>query len=104
MQFQQMKHFEVDIFIFSLMPTGSVISNLFLYCFLGKVSSESYKKMAVTLYDCSWFEFPLNLQKYFIMMIANAHIPLHYHGFGLIRLDLETFFQVRLSQLLVFDT
>lgn len=48
-------------------------------------------EMAGTLYDCNWYDLPLDLQKYFIMMIANAQTPVHYHGYGIITLNLETF-------------
>lgn len=58
-------------------------------------------EMSVALYDSDWYKLPMGLQKYFVMMIANAQIPLQYHGYGLITLNLQTFSQV-MKHLLVF--
>ncbi|XP_055306184.1 odorant receptor 85b-like [Sitodiplosis mosellana] len=86
-----LKQFDIKIFAFSLLCISTNLSNLFLCCYLGKLASESYRKMAYSLYECNWYEFPLDMQRYFILMIVNAQIPLHYHGYGLITLHLETF-------------
>ncbi|XP_055308954.1 odorant receptor 67d-like [Sitodiplosis mosellana] len=67
-------------------------STLFLYCYLGKVATESFEKMANYLYyEVNWHELPIELQRYFILMIANIQKPLYYHGFSIITLKLETF-------------
>lgn len=79
------------MFIFSLFGIFVAVPNIFLFCFLGKLSSESYRKMGDSLYERNWHELPLKLQKYFMLMIANAQIPQNYHGYGLITLNLETF-------------
>lgn len=67
------------------------IANLFLYCYFGAVATESYEKMAKSVYDCKWPELSIDLQKYILVMIMNAQRPLHYHGFGIAILDLNTF-------------
>lgn len=73
------------------MTTGLVgIANLFIYCYLGKLSTESYAKMADCVYNI------IGLQKHYILMIANMQKPLYYHGFGVIYLELETFTRVSL--------
>lgn len=70
------------------------VSNLFVYCFFGKVATESYERMADSLYEANWQNLDVDLQKYFILMIGNAHRPLFYHGFNFAILDLETFSKV----------
>lgn len=67
---------------------------VFFYCYFGKLASESYEKIPNCLYKFNWYELPVNFQKYFTMMIQNAQKPIHYHGFGFIILELETFMQV----------
>lgn len=57
--------------------------------------------MADTLYEASWPDLPIELQKYFIVMIGNAQQPLYYHGFGMAILNLQTFTKV--SKLLGFQ-
>lgn len=47
--------------------------------------------MSDDLFGSNWQQLPTNLQKYFILMIANSNKPLFYHGSGIVVLDLETF-------------
>lgn len=70
-------------------------SNLFLYCYFGHLATDFYSQISVDLFASKWITFPLNLQKYFILMIGNSQQPLHYHGFGITFLDLNTYCSVR---------
>lgn len=84
-------------FVSAISPIRCVLIftlNLFLYCYNGKLASESYKQIGDALYDHNWLGLPLNYQKYFILKIANAQIPLNYHGYGIFELNLETFIDV----------
>lgn len=66
---------------------------LFLYCYFGKIATECFENMADALYEADWQDSPIELQKFFILMIGNAQQPLHYHGF-LANLKMETFANV----------
>lgn len=70
-------------------------ATLFVYCYFGKMATESYEKMSSCLYDCNWVGLPPKLQKHFVIMIANAQQPLYYHGFGMMVLNLESFTKVQ---------
>lgn len=74
--------------------TVITFSTLFLFCFFAKMGTENFLKMGDCLYDSNWHELPVNLQKYLILIIGNMQIPIHYHGFGLAYLNLETFAKV----------
>lgn len=92
--FQQYQH--IDLNMGTLISSGGMaLSNLFLYCFSGKLASESYERMAECVYECNWPDLPIKQQKYFILMISNTQKPLYYHGFGMIILNLETFSKVK---------
>lgn len=67
---------------------------LFIFCFYGKIATESFEDMAVCLFEANWQTLPIELQKYFILMIGNAQQPLYYHGSGMIVLDLQIFTKV----------
>lgn len=69
-------------------------TNLFFWCFFGKLTSESYARIADYLYESNWQDLPVELRKYFILLIANAQRPIFYHGFGIAVLNLETFCKV----------
>lgn len=70
------------------------MSTFFLCCFYGKLATESYAKMANSLFESNWSDLPNDLQKYFVLMIGNAQQPLYYHGFTMVILELETFCKV----------
>lgn len=91
------------MFIFSFLGIINALLNMFLFCYLGKIASESYKNIAVSSYECNWHALPLDLQKYFIIMIADAQIPLRYHGYGVITLNMETFCNVISSVLIILS-
>lgn len=73
---------------------GIFMSNLFLYCYFGELATESFEKMYHSLNDIIWYKLPIELQKYYILMAANMQIPLHYHGFGIAILNLQTMIKV----------
>lgn len=58
------------------------------------MTTEYYDKLADILFQSKWQLLPLELQKYFVLMIGNAQIPMTYHGLGVADLNLETFRKV----------
>lgn len=69
-------------------------SNLFLYCYFGHLATDSYLDLSDDLFKLKWHQFPLHLQKYFIMMIENSQQILYYSGSGIFTLDLNTYCKV----------
>lgn len=86
---------------FAIILAGFLTSgaNLFVYCFFGKLATESYDEMATALFESNWQVLPINLRKYVILMIGNAQRPLYYHGFKIAVLNLETYLKVRTFQI-----
>lgn len=70
------------------------ISNLFVFCYFGKLTTESSLKMADCVYDLDWYRFDNALSKCLIPIIQMGQRPLTYDGYGIFILDLETFTQV----------
>lgn len=91
--FQLIKNINFGM-LFILMLDFINVMNLFLYCYFGKMATHSFEKMASCLYRANWHYFPIELQKYYVIMIGNAQRPLYYHGFGVAILNLETFTKV----------
>lgn len=93
-EFQQ-SHIDFSICILAMaFSMGSI--NVFIYCFLGKLATESFSKMADSLYDIDWHKLPVGVQKYVILMIGNMQQPLYYHGyFSITILNLDTFTVVK---------
>lgn len=92
---QQIHHIDSTVII-NLVAASIGISGLFLYCYFGRLATESFEKMAECLYcDLIWQKLPIKFQKYLIVMIVNMQKSIYYHGFGYIHLELRTFINVR---------
>lgn len=91
--FKQLKHIDANVLALSHAATVS-LSNIFLYCFFGKMTTESYEQAADSLYDFDWHELPLKYRKYLVIMMIDAQQSLEYSGFGVAVLNLETFRKV----------
>lgn len=91
--FQQSQN--MDFIMLTVLATSSIgMSTIFVYCYFGKLATISYEKMPDRLFEMNWHEQPNELQKFFILMIANSQKPVYYHGFEVAKLNLETFVNV----------
>lgn len=50
------------------------------------------------LIEMNWYALPIGLQKSFRLITENMQNPIYYHGFGVIKLDLQTFAKVKFNQ------
>lgn len=100
--FQVLQHFSLNIGVLFVCVFVSS-SNLFLYCYFGSRSTQHKLSYSNVLYESMWFELPVGIQRFMIVMIVNAHRPLHYHGFGIARLNLDTFCSVNSKYVIQFD-
>lgn len=62
------------------------------------MTTDCYANMADRLFESHWQQLPIDLQKYFILIIGNMHKPLYYHGSGVLILNLETFRDVSIVE------
>lgn len=91
--FQRMKDPDFSIAILLCAALLSV-AMLFLFCYFGKVSTEKFIEMPDCLYESTWNEFSIEVQKFYLIILGAAQRPHFYHGFGVIYLNLETFTMV----------
>lgn len=95
-EFQLLTHGNLNIVVVLVtVMVGCLI--LFCFCYFGKLATDSFTNMANRLFECNWIEFPVDAQKFILLMIRNAQKPIYYHGSGIAVLNLETF-----SKVLVF--
>lgn len=76
--------------------------SLFLFCFFGKMATESYENMSNALFESDWQKLSIDMRKYLLLMIKNAQRPLYFHGFRVIALNLETFSKVSGKKMNIF--
>lgn len=69
--FQTINHLDLKFFI---MLTAAFVGgmNLFLYSFFGHLAIDFYLNLSDDLFESKWHQFPLNLQKYLIIMMVNS--------------------------------
>lgn len=96
-QFQQLRDMGFDVSILVIALFACAIDP-FLYCYFGKMTTECYANMADRLFESSWQQLPIDIQKMFILLIGNMHIPVYYHGFSILTLNLETFCVVSMTR------
>lgn len=61
----------------------------------GKRTNVYYYLMGHSLFESNWYLLPYELQKYYILMIANAQLPINYKGMNVVDLNLERFTKVK---------
>lgn len=75
-------------------PIVSNMTDLFLYCYFGKLATDIHLSLADRLYESNWVKLPTEYQRIYAVMIQNMQKSMFYHGFGIVNLDLETFKKV----------
>lgn len=89
-----MKHLGAEFLVIVICVISSG-SNLFLYCYYGKFTTDSYLAFNQSVYESNWYLLPSKIQKSIVLLIGNAQRPLFYHGSHIVNLNLETFLKVR---------
>lgn len=86
---QQFKHFDFNVC--TVFQSALVcFPNILLYCYFGKLATDSYAAMSKSMYESNWQNLPIGLQKYVVLIISNTQIPVFYDGFGIVILNLQT--------------
>lgn len=70
---------------------------IFLYSYFANQTSVRIATMSNTAYYSKWFECPLMLQKYIILIIARSQEPMQFTGYGIIDCTLESLGKVNLD-------
>lgn len=63
-------------------------------CAFASYATDQIISTADVVYNSNWREYPLDLQKYFILIIARAQHPFFFNGLTLVHCTLEVFGKV----------
>lgn len=80
--------------ILGIMTTIMGTGNIFLYCFVGTLTTDIFARYADFSYESVWYKIPVELQKYLLLVVVDAQNPHAFDGFGFIQLDLVFFMKV----------
>lgn len=86
---------------FLLLESMTGLLNFYGFCYFGLVTAKSFEMTGERLYECNWYDLPIELKRYFIMMIGNAQRPMYYSGHNLVILNMET--PLKVWTLLIFQ-
>lgn len=68
----------------------------FLFCNFGNLAIDHVSAIGDVAYsNLNWFEHPVEMQKYLILMVARSHECVHFTGLHLIECSIEVFGKVR---------
>lgn len=90
---QAIRHFDIRLIALAI-GFGVTGVSLFLYCHYGQMTTDSYERFADRLFEIQWIHLPNDLQQYFILMNIYASDHVDYHGFGIFKVNLNTFAEV----------
>lgn len=89
----------LDLSLLSLIIACTLsISTVFLYCYIGSLTTEQFHCFGDVSYESEWYELPVKQQKFILLIITDARRPLVFHGFNIISLNLWVFTTVFIIQ------
>lgn len=77
----------------SMVSLMMAIAIFFMYCYLGDEITSKSLQIADDIYGRIWYEYPVDSQKYMILMIMRAQRPFYFTGLtnSILNCSLETF-------------
>lgn len=65
------------------------------FCYFGNLAADHVSEIGDAAYGLNWFEHPLEIQKYVILIMARSNERVAFSGFHLITCSMEKFGKVR---------
>lgn len=62
-----------------------------LFCYFASYTSENVKSMGRIAYDSNWYEYPPEIRKHLILIIARSQTTTIFNGLKLIGCSIEVF-------------
>lgn len=66
-----------------------------LMCFFATVVTNRIKSLGQTAYQSNWYDYPAELRKFIIFIVARSQEPAYFTGLNLIDCSLEVLGKVR---------
>lgn len=89
-------------FIFCIIVVVCSLIWPYIYCQFASFITERISRVDDSIYGSNWYNYPVGVQKYLILIIALSERPIYFTGFGLMKCTLEMFGAVRLFLLTKF--
>lgn len=63
---------------------------IWFFCYYSAIVSTRLSQVADVAYSICWYQFSISLQKRILMMIRQSNRHVFYHGFGIMKCNMET--------------
>lgn len=65
-----------------------------IFCYFANWASDRVEENGDTVYDLNWRDYPVDMQKYVVLMLARSQERIEFNGLGLAKCTLESFGKV----------
>lgn len=88
--------FDLDVFPMDVLCLVCSLMWSFLFCYFANVATDHVSDIGDVAYNnLNWFEHPVDMQKYLILIVARSHERVDFTGVHLIVCSIEVFGKVR---------
>lgn len=77
--------------MYFIMTLVSVSFCPYLFCYFATSATDRISNIQQRVYDLNWYNFPPELRKHFILIMAQSQRTVHFDGLGLVHCTLECF-------------
>lgn len=75
----------------SIMTTIAIILILIIFCYFGHMVTSDCSNMADSIYNASWYLYPIVLQKSTLFIMGQAQQPFYFTAFKMYKCTLQSF-------------
>lgn len=62
----------------------------FLFCYFATIATERIIAVGQTTFNLNWYDYPPELQKFIVLIVARSQKPAYFTGLGIVHCSLET--------------
>lgn len=75
----------------------------YLFAFYATYITNRITFIGYSVYSTNWYDYPLDLQKYLILIIIRSQESVNFHGLNLIYCTMEVFGKVGVENIIIFS-
>lgn len=94
--------FDLTPFLLNIICMICSLAWSYLLCKFATLATEYIASLGDFAYNSNWYDYPPQLQKYMVLVIARSQEPIYFSGFSLVRCTLEVFGKVWIKIVLFF--
>lgn len=73
------------------------------FCYFGDMASNRLSSIGLAVYAANWYDYPVQLQRFIVLMISRSGKPAYFNAFDVINCSLEVFGKVVIQLAIAFQ-